>query len=108
MDLTVNGHRVHASTGGKEFDASLPIVIFVHGAGQDRTAWALQTRYFAYHGYAVLAVDLPGHGKSGGPLLETLPAMGDWLADLVTATGAQTASFVGHSMGSLVVLRAFR
>lgn len=104
MDLTVNGHKVHASTGGKEFDASLPIVIFVHGAGQDRTAWALQTRYFAYHGYAVLAVDLPGHGKSEGPLLETLPAMGDWLADLVTATGAQTASFVGHSMGSLVVL----
>jgi len=104
MELTVNGHKVHASTGGKEFDAALPIVIFVHGAGQDRTAWALQTRYFAYHGYAVMAVDLPGHGKSEGPLLETLPAMGDWLADLVTATGAETASFVGHSMGSLVTL----
>ncbi len=47
MDLTVNGKRVHASTGGRDFDPALPAVIFVHGAGQDRTAWALQTRYFA-------------------------------------------------------------
>jgi pimeloyl-ACP methyl ester carboxylesterase len=104
MELTVNGHKVHASTGGKEFDSSLPVVIFVHGAGQDRTAWALQTRYFAYHGYGVLAVDLPGHGKSDGPIIETLSAMGDWLADLIAATGAGVASLVGHSMGSFVAL----
>lgn len=104
MELTVNGKRVHASTGGKEFDPSLPAVVFVHGAGQDRTAWALQTRYFAHHGHAVLAVDLPGHGKSEGPPLETVPAMGDWLAELVKASGAGTASLVGHSMGSLVAL----
>ena len=104
MELTVNGHKVHASTGGKEFDASLPVVIFVHGAGQDRTAWALQTRYFAYHGYGVLAVDLPGHGKSEGPVLKSLPEMGDWLADLIAASGAGTASLVGHSMGSFIGL----
>lgn len=104
MDLTVNGKRVHASTGGKEFNSSLPVVIFVHGAGQDRTAWALQTRYFAYHGYGVLAVDLPGHGKSDGPIIETVSAMGDWLADLIAASGAGTASLVGHSMGSFIAL----
>ncbi|MCK5275897.1 MAG: alpha/beta hydrolase [Alphaproteobacteria bacterium] len=104
MELTVNGKHVHASTGGKEFDSSLPVVIFVHGAGQDRTAWALQTRYFAYHGYGVLAVDLPGHGKSEGPILESLPEMGDWLADLIAASGAGKASLVGHSMGSFVAL----
>lgn len=104
MELTVSGKQVHASTGGKEFDPSLPVVIFVHGAGQDRTAWALQTRYFAYHGYGVLAVDLPGHGKSEGPILESLPAMGDWLADLIAASGAGKASLVGHSMGSFVGL----
>lgn len=104
MELTVNGKRVHASTGGKEFDSSLPLVVFVHGAGQDRTAWVLQTRYFAYHGYGVLAVDLPGHGKSVGPPIETLPAMGDWLADLIAASGAGTASLAGHSMGSFIAL----
>ena len=33
----------------------------------DHTVWALQTRYFAHHGRSVLAVDLPGHGRSEGP-----------------------------------------
>jgi pimeloyl-ACP methyl ester carboxylesterase len=104
MELTVNGKRVHASTGGKEFDPSLPAVVFVHGAGQDRTAWALQTRYFAWHGYGVLAVDLPGHGKSVGPPIDNIPAMGDWLAELISASGAGSAALVGHSMGSLAAL----
>lgn len=98
MELTVDGKNVHAATGGKDFDPALPAVIFVHGAGMDRTVWSLQTRYFAHHGYGVLAVDLPGHGKSEGPLLETIPAMGDWLAALIEAAGLQRAALVGHSM----------
>lgn len=104
MELTVDGKRVHAATGGKEFDPSLPVVVFAHGAGQDRTAWALQTRYFAWHGYGVLAVDLPGHGKSEGPPLDSVPAMGEWLAELVAASGAGSAAVVGHSMGSLAAI----
>lgn len=104
MDLTVDGRAVHAATGGKDFDPSLPAVIFVHGAGLDHTVWALQTRYFAHHGYGVLAVDLPGHGKSEGPPPDTIPAMGDWVAALVGAAGLESAALVGHSMGSLVTL----
>jgi pimeloyl-ACP methyl ester carboxylesterase len=104
MELTVNGHKVHAATGGKDFDAALPAVVFVHGAGLDRTVWALQTRYFAHHGYGVLAVDLPGHGKSDGPPPDSIPAMGDWLAALIDAAGLKQATLVGHSMGSLVTL----
>ena len=41
----------------------------------DHTIWALQTRWFAWHGYGVLAVDLPGHGKSEGSALETIEEM---------------------------------
>lgn len=104
MDLTVNGKAVHAATGGRDFDASLPAVIFVHGAGMDRTAWALQTRYFAHHGRCVLAVDLPGHGKSDGSAPDSVPAIADWLAALIEAAGLDRAALVGHSMGSLAAL----
>lgn len=104
MELTVDGRKVHAATGGKDFDPALPAVIFVHGAGLDRTVWALQTRYFAHHGYGVLAVDLPGHGKSEGPPPDSIPAMGDWLAALIDGAGLRQAALVGHSMGSLVAL----
>ncbi len=104
MELMVDGRKIHAATGGREFDPALPAVIFVHGAGLDRTVWALQTRYFAHHGYGVLAADLPGHGKSEGPPLTSIPAMGDWLAALIDAAGLKEAALVGHSMGSLVAL----
>ena len=33
MQLTVNGADVFVATGGKAFDASLPTVVFLHGAG---------------------------------------------------------------------------
>ena len=59
MNLTVNGRAVSATTGGTDFDPAKPAVIFLHGAGFDRTAWRLQTRWFAHHGRGVLAVDFP-------------------------------------------------
>ena len=43
---------------------------FVHGSGLTHMTWVLQTRYFAFHGYNALAVDLPGHGLSGGESLK--------------------------------------
>jgi len=104
MELTVEGKSVFAATGGKPFDASLPAVIFIHGAGMDHTIWALQTRWFAWHGYGVLAIDLPGHGKSDGPALESIDDMADWLGRLIGNCGAEKISLVGHSMGSLIAL----
>jgi pimeloyl-ACP methyl ester carboxylesterase len=69
MELQVSGKRVYAATGGKAFDPTLPAIVFLHGAGCDHTVWALQTRWFAWHGRSVLAVDLPSHGRSDGPPL---------------------------------------
>ena len=107
MDLTVNGHRIFAATGGRPFDSALPAVVFVHGAGIDHTSWQLQTRYFAYHGYTVLAMDLPGHGRSEGPVLGSIEALADWLIRFLdSAQPARVAALVGHSMGSLVTLEA--
>jgi pimeloyl-ACP methyl ester carboxylesterase len=104
MKLSVNGAEVFAATGGREFDKALPAVVFIHGAGFDHSAWALHTRWFAHHGFAVLAPDLPGHGRSAGPSLGTIAGMADWTAALLTAAGAPKAHLIGHSMGSLVAL----
>ena len=92
MELQVDGKKVFAATGGKPFDASLPVVIFVHCAGMDHTVWALQTRWFAWHGRSVLAVDLPGHGKSDGPALQSIGEICSWLIRLIEATGAVNAA----------------
>ena len=104
MKLTVNGRAVAATTGGTEFDVAKPAVIFLHGAGFDRTTWRLQTRWFAHHGRSVLAVDFPGHGWSEGPALDSVAAMADWTAALIGAAGLKSAALVGHSMGALVAV----
>ena len=106
MFLTVDGRQAYAYTGGKAFEATRPVVLFVHGAQHDHSVWALQSRYLAHHGYSVLAIDLPGHGRSAGPALESVEAMAQWVLAVVAASGAQRASIVGHSMGSLIALEA--
>lgn len=104
MKLNVDGREVFATTGGAAFDPARPAVIFLHGAGFDRTVWRLQTRWFANHGRSVLAVDFPAHGRSHGPMLTTIAAMADWTAKLIEAAGLRAAALVGHSMGALVAL----
>jgi len=79
-------------------------ITLVHGAGMDHTVWTLPKRYFERHGYHVLALDLPGHGKSHGPLLASIDAMADWIIDCLDTLGLEQTAIAGHSMGSLVAL----
>ena len=108
MQTELNGQTAYAYTGGKPFDASLPCVVFIHGAQNDHSVWGLQSRWFAHHGFAVLAVDLPGHGRSAGGPLPSIEDLADWIELLLEKVGAgdtaQNVSLVGHSMGSLTAL----
>jgi pimeloyl-ACP methyl ester carboxylesterase len=104
MQLSVEGVETFVATGGRDFEASLPTIVLLHGAGFDHTAWALHSRWFAHHGFGVLAPDLPGHGRSSGAALTGIGEMADWTAALLDAAGAATARLVGHSMGSLIAL----
>ena len=132
MKFDVNGKAAYAYTGGKSLDPALPLVVFIHGASHDHTVWVLQTRYLAHHGYGVLALDLPGHGRSAGPALTSVAAQADWVTAAITAAREQAQReaaagaslpgaslpapspapspapvyLVGHSMGSLIALEA--
>ncbi len=112
MQIEINGQTAYAYTGGKAFDTKLPCVVFIHGAQNDHSVWALQSRWFAHHGFAVLAVDLPGHGRSAGNPLPSIEDLADWIELLLEKLGAgdtANVSLVGHSMGSLTALEcAFR
>jgi pimeloyl-ACP methyl ester carboxylesterase len=106
MLIEVGGVPAFAATGGMAFSPERPTMALIHGAGLDHSVWALHSRWLAYHGRNVLAVDLPGHGRSAGPPLASIAAMADWLVALLDALGVAQAALVGHSMGSLVALEA--
>lgn len=106
MQLSVDDRKTYAYTANRAFDPKQPTVAFLHGAANDHSVWALQSRYFAYHGWNALALDLPGHGKSEGAPLSSVQDAADWVARALQAAGAGKAALVGHSLGSLIALEA--
>jgi len=104
MRIRVDGSDVYAYTGARALVAAQPTVVFVHGAANDHSVWALQSRYFAHHGFNVLALDLPAHGRSGAAALPSVEAIGAWLPRVLDALTIDAATLVGHSLGALACL----
>jgi len=106
VNFTVAGKAAFAYTAAHELDAARPTVVFVHGAGLEHSSFGLQSRYFGYHGWNVLALDLPGHGRSEGPAIATVGGMADWVVEVLNHLKVQKAALTGHSMGALIALEA--
>ncbi len=112
MNISYNKQSIFVSSGGVQWQSGLPTLLMQHGAGLDRTVWVLLARYFARHGFNVVALDLPGHGASDGQPFSSIEQNAQWLNDFVahltstTELAADKLIYCGHSMGSLVVLEA--
>ena len=106
MELLVQGAPLYAYTGGKAFKPGQPTVVFIHGVLCDHSVWILQSRFLAHHGWNVLALDLPGHGRSQGTPPASVEEAAELIGPLLDAAGVDTAALVGHSWGSLIALEA--
>jgi pimeloyl-ACP methyl ester carboxylesterase len=95
---------LYAYTGGRAFDPAAPCVVFLHGAQHDHSVWILQSRWLAHHGFAVAALDLPGHGRSRGPALGSVEDIAQAVAAALADLPSARFLLVGHSMGSLLAL----
>jgi pimeloyl-ACP methyl ester carboxylesterase len=104
MQFSVDGKSAFAYTAAHELDPAKRTIVFVHGAGLDHSLFGLQSRYFGYHGRNVLALDLPGHGRSEGPPIPRIDGMAQWIFQVLENRKIEKASIVGHSMGSLIAL----
>lgn len=80
-----------------------PRVIFVHGAGGSSRHWGTQVRDVGRVAQCV-ALDLPGHGRSGGTGATTIPEYSALVVAFIEALGWPSATLVGHSMGGAITL----
>ena len=101
MRFEIKNKTSYYGSGSGTSEDGQPIV-FIHGAGFDHTVWVLPARYFARKGFRVVALDLPGHGRSEGPALTSVEAMSDWIVEVSETLALKDLVVVGHSMGSLV------
>jgi pimeloyl-ACP methyl ester carboxylesterase len=77
----------------------IPLVL-VHGAGENHLAWPASLRRLPDVG--VVAIDLPGHGKSGGAGRRSVAEYAAFLAQLLDALNVERAAVAGHSMGGAI------
>lgn len=84
--------------GGKDD----PPVILIHGAGCDHLMWPAEVRRLA--GRRVIAVDLPGHGRSGGIAQQSVAAYADQLMAFFAEMGFYQVVLVGHALGGAIAL----
>ena len=121
VNVELDGASVFVGRGGASWQGGKRSrVVLMHGAGMDHTVWVLLGRWLARHGHDVVVPDLPGHGQSGGEPLQSIEAMSDWLARLLsslqqhalseaqggTSLGDGPLTVIGHSMGALIALDA--
>ena len=76
--------------------------MLIHGAGGNHLSWPAQLRRLP--GYTVYALDLPGHGKSGGKGLASIPEYGRIACEWLGLAGLTKVVIAGHSMGSAIAL----
>lgn len=104
--LEIAGEPIFVADWGAPPRPGRPAFLFVHGAGMDRTVWALVGRTPGERGFAAFAVDLPGHGLSGGAPRRRIADHARVVAQVAERLGLERPVPVGHSMGALIALEA--
>ena len=99
---SVDGVRISFDNKG-EGDITL---ILVHGWSNTRIIWDDQVSHFSEK-YKVIAVDLPGFGKSGNNRNEwTTESFGEDIASIIQQLNLEKVVLVGFSMGAPIVIEA--
>jgi len=100
----IDSKNIHASDAGQGIDPKKDTMIFLHGSGLSHIVWSLTEQFFSNKNFNVLSIDLPGHGQSDGPCLESIEKISDWLEEVFSFLNLDDLILVGHSQGCLEIL----
>ena len=104
MIFQIANKNIHASDTGQGIDPNKETMVFLHGSGLSHIVWSLTEQFFSNKNFNVLSIDLPGHGNSDGPCLDTIEKIADWLEQVFISLNLEKLTLVGHSQGCLEIL----
>lgn len=88
--------------GPSGYREGLPTLLMIHGAGGRAQVWQGQVRPLDNE-INTLALDLPGHGNTGGPGMDTIASYAAWLHEILLRLDSDPVFLMGHSMGGAIV-----
>ena len=104
MIIQIENKSIHVSDAGQGMDNSKDTMVFLHGSGLSHIVWSLTEQFFSNNKFNVLSIDLPGHGNSEGPCLDSIEKIADWLEKIFIKLNLNKVIIVGHSQGCLEAL----
>ena len=104
MIFQIENKNIHASDSGQGIDINKDTIVFLHGSGLSHIVWSLTEQFFSSKNYNVLSIDLPGHGNSDGPCLDSIEKIADWMEKVFDKLKLKNLILVGHSQGCLEIL----
>ena len=104
MIFQLENKNIHVSDSGQGIDMNKDTIVFLHGSGLSHIVWSLAEQFFSSKNYNVLSIDLPGHGNSDGPCLESIEKIVDWMEKVFDKLKLKNLILVGHSQGCLEIL----
>lgn len=85
-------------------DAHKKSLLFIHGSGGNHSIWSRQYAQLRKN-YNIVAVNLPGHGNSGGNGEKDVQDYCIWIKKLLEVLDLKKPVLVGHSLGAAIALR---
>jgi len=82
-------------------------ILCVHGAAGDSRLFAFQLKGLGSK-HTVIAVDLPGHGKSGMPAVLSVEEYRDAVLAVIDSLALERVVLLGHSMGGGVMFEVLQ
>ena len=104
MIFQIENKNIHASDAGQGIDIKKRTIVFLHRSGLSHIVWSLTEQFFLNKNFNVLSLDLPGHGNSDGPCLDSIEKIADWLEEVFKKLDLNDLILVGHSQGCLEIL----
>tara|TARA_Y200000002_G_scaffold209833_1_gene173048 strand:- start:6542 stop:7423 length:882 start_codon:yes stop_codon:yes gene_type:complete len=103
MFIQLNNHKAHIYNKNP-IDSSKKSIVFLPGAGMDHRTLSMFKLSKIESKYNLIAIDLPGHGYTSGPLFSDVEEHSAFCLEVFETMELNNPIIIGHSWGGLIAL----